>query len=452
MNAEITKEYLDQLRDALEANDEAMALKMLEDFHPADIAEVYQELDLEEARMLYLLMDDETAADVLAELDEDERKKLLKTLPADVIARRFIYHMDTDDAADVLSELPDETKREILLHIKDVEHAGDIVDLMSYHEDSAGGLMAKELIKVNENWTVQTSLKEMRRQAEDVDEVYYVYVVDDDNILKGVLSLKKLLLAKWNASVRNLEEKDIISVKTDTPGDEVASIMKKYDLVVIPVTDSIGRLVGRITIDDIVDVITEEADKDYQMASGLSEDVEITDSAWILTRARLPWLLIALLGGLLVNIIISNYEDEIKINPQMAFFMPLIAAMAGNMGIQSSAIVVQGIANNTMGFEGIMRKLLKEFFVGVMNGAVLSLILLSFSLITSHALSLTITVSLSLFIVIVFAAVFGTLIPLVLHKFKIDPALATGPFITTMNDIMGLVIYFSMGRYLFTMI
>lgn len=452
MKAELTKEYLDELKKALEANDEAMAFKMLEDFHPADIAQVYQELDLEEARMLYLLMDDETASDVLAELDVDERKKLLKTLPPDVIAKKFIYHMDSDDAADVLSELDEETKKSILLHLKDIDQAGDIVDLMSYHEDSAGGLMAKELIKVNENWNVQTSLKEMRKQAEEVDEVYYVYVVDNDNILKGILSLKKLLLAKWNASVKNLEETDIISVKTDTPADDVASIMKKYDLVVVPVIDSIGRLMGRITIDDIVDVIKEEADKDYQMASGLSEDVEITDSAWILTRARLPWLFIALLGGLLVNIIISNYEDEIKINPQMAFFMPLIAAMAGNMGIQSSAIVVQGIANKTLGFEGILRKLLKEFFVGTMNGLVLSAILLAFSLITAHSLSLTITVSLSLFMVIVFAAVFGTLIPLILHKFKIDPALATGPFITTLNDIMGLTIYFSMGRILFDMV
>jgi magnesium transporter len=452
MKPEITKEYLDQLRQALEANDEVLAFKMFEDFHPVDIAEVYQELDLEEARMLYMLLDDETAADVLAELDEEERIKLLKTLPPEVIARKFIYHMDSDDAADVLSELPEETKEAILLHLKDIEQAGDIVDLLSFDEDSAGGLMAKELIKVNENWSVQTSLKEMRRQAENVDEVYYVYVVDDDNVLKGVLSLKKLLLAKWNARVKNLEDTDIISVRTDTPADEVASIMKKYDLVVVPVTDSIGRLVGRITIDDIVDVIKEEADKDYQMASGLSEDVEITDSAWILTRARLPWLLIALFGGLLVNLIISNYEDEIKINPEMAFFMPLIAAMAGNMGIQSSAIVVQGIANNTLGFEGLFRKLLKEFFVGTMNGIVLSAILVAFSLITAHSLSLTITVSLSLFVVIVFSAVFGTMIPLLLHRFKVDPALATGPFITTMNDIMGLTIYFSMGRILFDLV
>ena len=451
MRAEFTREYFDQLRAALETNEKVAVLKMMEELHPADIAEIYQELEQDEARMLYLLLDDETAADVLAELDVDERKKLLRSLSPEVIAGKFIYHMDSDDAADVLSELPEDIKQEILFHIKDIEQAGDIIDLLSYHEDTAGGLMAKELIKVNENWTVQTSIKEMRKQAEEVDEVYFVYVVDDDNILKGILSLKKLLLARWNVKIADLEQTDIISVRTDTPAEEVAAVMKKYDLVVVPVIDSIGRLSGRITIDDIVDVIKEEADKDYQMASGISEDVEITDNAWILTRARLPWLLIALFGGILVNIIISNYEEEIKINPNMAFFMPLIAAMAGNMGIQSSAIVVQGIANKTLGFESISRKIFKEFLIGALNGVILASILLAFSLITSHTLDLTITVILSLFVVIITAAIFGTLIPLLLHKFRIDPALATGPFITTMNDITGLVIYFSMGRLLFGM-
>ncbi len=452
MRIEITKEYFDQLRNALETDEKASVQQLIEDFHPADIAEIYQELDQDEAKMLYLMLDDETAADVLSELDVDERKKLLKALPPEVIASKFIYHMDSDDAADVLSELPDETKEEILFHIKDIDQAGDIVDLLSYHEDTAGGLMAKELIKVNENWTVQTSIREMRKQAEEVDEVYYVYVVDDDNILKGILSLKKLLLAKWNAKISDLENTDIIHVRTDTSAEEVATVMKKYDLVVVPVIDSIGRLMGRITIDDIVDVIKEEADKDYQMASGISEDVEITDNPWILTRARLPWLLIALFGGIIVNIIISNYEGEIKINPQMAFFMPLIAAMAGNMGIQSSAIVVQGIANKTLGFESILRKLMKELLIGTLNGFILSSILLAFSLLTMHTLLLTLTVSISLFVVIVTAALFGTLIPLLLHKLRIDPALATGPFITTLNDITGLVIYFSMGRLLFNVI
>ncbi len=452
MRSEITREFLDQLRAVIEAQDEFSAKKILGDLHPADIAEICNELEWKEAHFLYLLLDDEVASDVLAELEEPERNKLLSNLPTEVIASKFILNMDSDDAADVLSELNEERKEEILLHLKDLDQAGDIVDLMSYDEDTAGGLMAKELIKVNENWTVERSLREMRKQARDVDEVYFVYVVNDDNVLRGILSLKKLLLARIGSRIKNLMERDIISVRTDIHSDEISSLMQKYDLVVLPVVDSLGRLVGRITIDDVLDVITEEADKDYQMASGLTEDVEITDNAWKLTRARLPWLMIALFGGLVVNIIISNFENEIKINPQMAFFMPLIAAMAGNMGIQSSAIVVQGIANNTLGFEGVFKKLGKEFLIGLMNGMVLSAVLLAFSVITAHTLSLTITVSLSLLIVIIFAAVFGTLIPLILHRFRIDPALATGPFITTMNDIIGLVIYFSIGRLLFDIV
>ena len=452
MRSEITRQFLDQIKTVIETQDEYSAGKILADLHPADIAEICKQLEWKEAHFLYLLLDDEVASDVLAELDEAERNKLLSNLPPEIIASKFIINMDSDDAADVLSELNDERKEEILMHLKDIDQAGDIVDLMSYDEDTAGGLMAKELIKVNEDWTVEKSLREIRKQAREVDEVYFVYVVDNDNKLKGILSLKRLLLAKLSSRIRNLMKRDVISVKTETHSDDISSIMQKYDLVVLPVVDSLGRLMGRITIDDILDVITEEADKDYQLASGLMEDVEITDNAWKLTRARLPWLMIALFGGLVVNIIISNFENEIKINPQMAFFMPLIAAMAGNMGIQSSAIVVQGIANNTLGFEGIFRKLGKEFLVGLMNGIVLSAVLLAFSVITSHSLSLTITVSFSLLIVIVFAAVFGTLIPLVLHKFRIDPALATGPFITTMNDIMGLVIYFSIGRLLFEVV
>lgn len=452
MKPEITLELLDQIKAGIESEDKELVSKLLANLHPADIAEISKELEWKEAHFIYLLLDDEIASDVLAELEESERQKLLSNIPPDIIASRFIINMDSDDAADVLFELEDERKEEILFHLNDIDKAGDIVDLMSYDEDTAGGLMAKELIKVNENWTVQTSIREIRKQAGNVEKVYYVYVVDDDNILKGIVSLKKLLLAKLSSRIKNMMDKDIISVRTDTHNDEIISLMKKYDLVVLPVIDTLGRLTGRITIDDVVDVIQEEADKDYQLASGITEDVEITDSAWKITRARLPWLMIALLGGIVVNIILSNFENEIKINPQMAFFIPLIAAMAGNMGIQSSAIVVQSIANNTLGLEGISKKLIKEFFIGIMNGLVLSIILLIFSIITLHSLSLTITVSLSLLIVIIFSAVFGTMIPLILNKLKIDPALATGPFITTLNDIMGLLIYFSIGRILFNVI
>ena len=411
MKLELTREYISELRAIIEARYDKAALAMMADLHPADIAEIYEELSIEEAKYLYMILDPAIASDVLVELEEDDRERFLKALPAEEIASQFINNMDSDDAADVIADLDDIVKQEVLKHITDIEQAGDIVDLLSYDENSAGGLMAKELIKVNENWTLTTCLREMRKQAEEVDDLFYIYVVNDDNVLIGVVSLKAMLIATGSTQIKEIYNKEVRFVRTDTPSEEVAQIMEKYDLVALPVVDSIGRLLGRITIDDIVDVIRDEAEKDYQMASGISSDVETTDSPLRLSRARLPWLIIGLVGGILVAALISQFEADIKLNPEMAFFIPLIAAMAGNVGIQSSAIIVQGLRQQGM--------------------------------------ALTYTVSISLFVVIIFAAIFGTLIPLVLNKMKLDPALATGPFITTTNDIMGLFIYFLMGRILY---
>jgi len=449
MSTKLTREYINNLKSVIEKKDNSAALDKLDQLHPADIAEIYENLSLEEATYLYLLLDPEKASDVLVELEEDERESFLKALPSDVIASQFIDHMESDDAADVIGDLAEDKKQEVLLHIDDVEQAGDIVDLLSYDEDSAGGLMAKELIRVNENWGVATCIREMRKQAEDLDEIYYIYVVSDENVLLGILSLKALLLASASTRIKDIYDAEISSVQTDADSEEVARIMEKYDLIVLPVTDSIGRLMGRITIDDVVDVIRDEAERDYQLASGITTDVETTDSPARLSRARLPWLIIGLLGGIVVAAVIGRFEEDIQINPEMAFFIPLIAAMAGNVGIQSSAIIVQGIASNSLGLESTYRKLGKELIVSLMNGLILSGLLFLYNYFISHNLALTFTVSTSLFVVIIFAALFGTLIPLALNRMKIDPALATGPFITTMNDIMGLFIYFLMGRILY---
>ncbi|MCK4345175.1 MAG: magnesium transporter [Bacteroidales bacterium] len=446
---ELTKRYIEELKDLIQAGEEKKVIQLIGDLHAADIAEIYDEISIEEAKFLFLLLDGETAADVLAELDEDDREKFLKILPSDVIARQFIEKMDSDDAADVIADLSEEKKEEVLLHIDDVDQAGEIVELLAYDEDTAGGLMAKELIKVNENWTILTCLKEMSKQAADVDEVYYVYVVDDNDILKGTVSLKKMLLSQNRSKIKDISNTDVISVKTDTPSEEVAIIMKKYDLVALPVIDSIGRLMGRITIDDVVDIIKEEAEKDYQMASGISEDVESTDNVWLLTRARIPWLLIGLLGGVLVAKVIGLYEIDLGMYPEMAFFIPLIAAMGGNVGVQSSAIIVQGLANNTLGIESTFTKLMKELTVAGINGITLSGLIFLYNVLATDSFALTLTVSIALFSVIIFASFFGTFIPLLLNRIKVDPALATGPFITTLNDIMGLFIYLMIGRILY---
>jgi magnesium transporter len=450
MSTELTREYINDLRAIIDIRDDETALAKLEILHPADLAEIYESLSLDQVTYLFLLLDPEKASDVLVELEDDDREKILRALPSEVIASQFIDHMESDDAADVIGDLEEEKKQEVLLHIDDVEQAGDIVDLLSYDDDTAGGLMAKELIRVNENWEVTTCIREMRKQAKDLDEIYYIYVVSDENVLLGILSLKALILASSSTKIKDIFDAEVRSVQTDTSSEEVAQIMEKYDLIVLPVIDSIGRLMGRITIDDVVDVIRDEAERDYQLASGITADVETTDSPGRLSKARLPWLIIGLLGGIIVAAVIGRFEEDIKINPEMAFFIPLIAAMAGNVGIQSSAIIVQGIASNSLGLESTSRKLGKELVVALLNGLILSGILFLYNYFISKNLALTFTVSSSLFIVIIFAALFGTLIPLLLHKVKIDPALATGPFITTMNDIMGLFIYFLMGRVLYS--
>ena len=449
-NFELTREFIEQIRLLIEQKDEAALTELIKDLHPADIAEIYEELSIEEAKYLYFLLDDGTAADVLIELEEEDRLRFLKALPSEVIARRFIDKMDSDDAADVLSELDEERQREVLSFLDDISVAGDIVDLLNYEEDTAGSLMAKELIKVKESWNIVTCLRSMRRQVEDVDEVYFVYVVDNDGILKGTLSLKKMLLSGTDTLVRDIYNPDVISVSAEVHSEEVANIMDKYDLVVLPVIDSLGRLVGRITIDDVVDFIREEAEKDYQLASGITEDVESSDSVWRHTRARIPWLMIGLVGGLFGSRVISIFEGNIADHPEVAFFMPLIAAMGGNVGIQSSAIMVQSIASGNLGLDTNWRKLLKEVSIALLNATALAVLVFMYNFFLGSGHAITFTVATAMFSVVVFASLFGTFLPLLLNRFSIDPAVATGPFITTLNDLSGMFVYLILSSYFFS--
>ncbi len=452
INFELTREYIENLRELIEVNDETEIKLLLEELHPADIAEVYEELDLDEAKVLYFLLDDDTAADVLTELEEDDRRRFLTSLPSEVIAKRFIDRMDTDDAADILGELNVAKQQEVLSHLDDISNAGDIADLLSYDEDTAGGMMAKELIKVKESWSVPTCLRSMRKQAEEVDEVYYVYVVNADGVLVGTLSLKRMLLSPIDTQIKNILNDDIISVRVDAPSEEVANIMDKYGLVALPVIDGVGRLVGRITIDDVVDVMREEAEKDYQLASGITEDVEISDTVWIHTRARIPWLLIGMLGGIIGSRLVGGFVGLLQQHPELAFFMPLIGAMGGNVGIQSSAIIVQSLASGSLGIDTNWTKLLKELTIALLNASVLSSIIFGYNYFIGAELALTGTVAAAMFSVVVFASLFGTFIPLFLSKIKIDPAVATGPFVTTLNDIIGMFIYLMFGSLFYNLL
>ena len=441
---ELTKEYIDNLKKIIEEKDDVKARELLKDLYPADIAEIYQKLDLQEAIYLYMLMDGEQAADVLMELDEEDRHKLLKELPNELIAKRFVDNMETDDAVDLMRELDEDTQEEILSHIEDVEQAGDIVDLLKYDEDTAGGLMGTEMIVVNENWSMPKCIDEMRKQAEEVNEIHYVYVVDVDERLRGVLPLKKLITNPSVSKIKHVMKKDPIAVRDSDSIEEVTQTIEKYDLVAVPVIDSIGRLVGRITIDDVMDEVREQHERDYQLASGISQDVETSDNVFTQTAARLPWLLIGMIGGLSNSIILGGFENSFSSNPKTALFIPLIGGTGGNVGIQSSAIVVQGLANNTLKEGNIFSQILKESVVSVINASTISLIVFIYNFFMLGDRAITSSVSLSLFTVVIFASIFGTIVPLLLDKMKIDPALATGPFITISNDIIGMLIYMFM--------
>ena len=442
---EINSAYIEQIASLIEANNSAELSLIIADLHIADIAEIIDDLSIDNAHFLFDLIEEEKSAPVLVELEDDTLEEILSDLTAKEIAEEVIDNLESDDAADVIGKLSQDKKEEVLALIEDIERASDINDLLTYPEDTAGGLMAKELIKVNENWTTIQCLKEMRKQAEELKDVYTIYVVNDSDKLLGILSLRKLLLIEKATAIKDIIFTDIISVKATEDDGHVANIMNKYDLIALPVVDDLNRLIGRITIDDVMDVVKEEAEKDYQMASGISEDVESSDTAWELTRARLPWLIIGMIGGLLGAKVIGIF-DLSGDNFELAFFIPLIAAMGGNVGVQSAAIVVQGLANDSLKMENIFQKLVKELGIGLLNGIICSIIILGACFSLGYSLALSLTVSISLFAVIVFAAVFGTFIPLTLEKYNIDPALATGPFITTVNDVLGLFIYFMIGQ------
>lgn len=445
MEFKISKELIQELEQLIQSKNDQQLGVLLNDMHHADIAEILDELDFNEASYIFKVLDSEKTAQILLELEDDLRENILSRLSAKEIAEE-LDELETNDAADIIAELSKDLKAEVISELQDVEHAKDIVDLLRYDEDTAGGIMHKELVKVNENWNVLTCVKEMRIQAENISRVHSIYVVDDEDRLKGRLSLKDLLTTSSRTPINDVYIRKLNSVKVDTEDVEVARIMQKYDLEAIPVVDEMGRLVGRITIDDIVDVIKDEADEDYQLAAGISQDVEADDSIFEHTKARLPWLVLALLGGFISVKVLGLFEGAMLLHGNLFFFTPLIAAMAGNVGVQSSAIIVQGLANNTLS-GSLFNRLVKEVSLSLLNGVILATILfLGSHFLLNVEFIIGIIVTTALISVIIIASLIGTFIPLLLDKFGIDPALATGPFITTSNDICGILIYFSIAK------
>ena len=444
MEFKISKELILELEQLIENKNDEQLEVLLNDLHHADIAEILDELNFDEATYVFRVLDVEKSSEILLELEDDLRENILSRLTPKEIAEE-LDELETDDATDIISELSKGRIEEVISELQDVEHAKDIVELLRYNDNIAGGLMGKELVKVNENWSVLTCVKEMRIQAENISRVHSIYVVDDEDRLKGRLSLKDLLTTSTKTHISEIYIRKLNYVSVDVSDVEVARIMQKYDLEAIPVVDEMGRLVGRITIDDILDVIKEEADKDYQMAAGITQDVEADDSVYEHTKARLPWLVMGMLIELIASYVLKGNEGISDKFFTLIIFMPLLSATAGNIGVQASAIIVQGLANGTL--KGFSRGYFsKEITVAMISGSIISLMVLAYHTIMYGQFRVGLAISISIVVVILFAAILGTLVPLFLHKKKIDPAIATGPFITTTNDVFGIFLYFTIAR------
>ena len=449
MGFEITKELLDKISVFIENNNDKSLSELFSEMHHADIAEILDEISFEEAVYIIKLLDSETTSEVLMDVDDDVREKILKNLSAKEIAEE-IDELDTDDAADIIAELPEERQENVIAQLDDDELVADIQELLNYDDDSAGGLMAKELVKVYETWTVAGCLRKIRAQAKNVTRVHSIYVVDKEEKLIGRLSLKDLLIAKNESKIAEIYIPKVDFVYVNDESEEVAKVMAKYDLEAVPVVDKNKVLLGRITIDDIVDVIKEEAEKDYQLAAGITQDVDSDDSIFHLTKARIPWLFLGLIGGIGAFLIMEGFQHSFKENAVLFFFTPLIAAMAGNVGVQSSAIIVQGLANDDVK-GSINNRLIKEMLLAALNGLILSIFLFVFIWLYNGEIQKSLAISVSLIVVIIVAGLIGTFIPLFLDKRGIDPAIATGPFITTSNDIFGILIYFWIAQLIIGM-
>ncbi len=440
----LTEELVEEIKQLIKNQKNVQLETLLDEVHYADVAEVVNELNEVEATYLIKLLESDKTSEILTEVDDDLRESILGNLSSKEIAEE-LEELDTDDAVDIISELPEERQKEVISNIEDEEHKEEIKELLKYAEDTAGGLMAKELVKVYDTWTVAGCLRRIRGQAEEVTRVHSVYVVNKNEVLVGRLSLKDLIVAKNEQKIADIYISNVDYVNVEDNVEDVAKVMSKYDLEAIPVVDNSKTLLGRITIDDIVDVLKEEADKDYQLAAGITQDVEADDSILELTRARLPWLFLGLIGGVGAFLIMEGFQDTFNKYAVLFFFTPLIAAMAGNVGVQSSAIIVQGLANDDVK-GSINSRLIKEMLLAALNGCILALFLFLFVWVTKGDVNTAFAISASLVVVIIVAGLIGTFVPLFLNKQGIDPAIATGPFITTSNDIFGILIYFWIAK------
>lgn len=448
MTFELTQDYLDHIQAAIEARNVEFLRTEMADLFPADISGILDELEPESAHYLLSLLDKSVGAEIIANLDPTEQTNLLKLFSSEEIAP-FINQMDSDDAVDILNQQPIQVREEVIGLLEDREQARFILDLLHYEDGVAGSLMQKELIRINVNLTVNACIEEIRQQAEDVENVYAVYVVDDAGKLLGLVSLKKIVLARKNAKIADIYDDDVVFVETYRPVAEVAEVMQKYDLDAIPVVNVQQRLLGRITIDDVVDVITEQAEEDIQVISGLSGEAEDDDSVWERSKVQLPWLVAGAVGSLLAATVINGFQSELGKVAALAAFIPIIGSTGGNVGIQTSSLILQSLTDTSGLSMTMAKRLLRTLMVAIINGLVVGLIAGVYTFIIGEP-RLFFVVATSLLSVVLLASFMGTVTPLVLNRVGINPAVASGPFITTANDLIGIGVYFLIAQWLLT--
>ncbi len=447
MEFELSQDFLDRFVAYIEAKNVSAIEQIADDLYPADLAVILAELEYEQAEWVLNCFEKSLSAKIISISETEVRSKILERMKPETIAP-LVSEMYSDDAADVLNELK-VAFREKIIALLDTEMAAHVVDLLKYDSDCAGGLMAKELVKANINWTTQECIEAFREQAKDIAKIYAVYVVDDHDTLWGRISLSNVILAKPETKIAEIYTDEVIYAHVHDHAEDVANQMQKYDLVSIPVVNAQMKLLGRITIDDVVDVITEQADTDLKAIAGISENVEEDDTIWKLSWARLPWLLVGMMGGLMGAQFLGQFETELLLVPAMAFFIPLITATGGNVGIQSSTIVVQSLAEGGGIQQSVWLRLVKVFGVALINGIVIATVVFGFNLFFIKKTDLALVVSTALFAVVILASIMGTITPLVLNRLGINPALASGPFITTANDLLGLAVYFMVAKLLY---
>lgn len=433
---------LDDIRVLLESNQPDFVRNILVDMHAADISELMERLDSDNRNKLFQLLPSDVASEVLTETEDALRENILEELDPERIAK-LVTEMESDDAVDVVSDLSPDRATEVLSQIEE-EYSEEIQGLLHYPEDSAGGIMATEYVAINARDTVAEGIEELRRNRDEVGDIYQFYVIDDDRVLVGIVSLKEMLLADPNVAIRDVMNEQVYPIGSDTDQEEVAQIFAKYNLVSAPVVDAEHRLIGRITIDDVVDVINEETDEDIAKIAGISEEEILEESVFKVARARLPWLIVAFFGEILSAFIMDFYSVTIQLMVASAFFIPVVMAMGGSTGQQSGFIVVRGLATGEITPRDLRRRLAREARTALISGFVIASLIFGTVFLWQQDYHFAGVLAMTLMIIIMNASLFGAIIPFIFKKFNVDPALASGPLVATFNDVIGLLIYFSL--------